>query len=289
MIDPKLEGKVAIITGANHGIGEATAKSLAAQGAKVFIAYYRPFVPYSDDELKKALQDKKPGMSLYYAMWQQKGEVIADEITSSGGEAVAYELDLGKPENTGKLFDLCERELGAVDILVVNHTHWSPDTFDPVLVSGEKNAPMLANAEIIDRHFSVNARATALMIREFAEHHITRQANWGRIITLTTVAAHSASVSYAASKRAVVSYSLSAAEELGKYGITVNVVCPGATQTAYITPEHEKQIIQKTPLGRLGYPEDISDVVTFLVSEQGRWLTGNLIYASGGFLMFMNE
>jgi 3-oxoacyl-[acyl-carrier protein] reductase len=289
MIDPKLEGKVAIITGANHGIGAVTAKSLAAQGVKVLVAYYRPSVPYSDDELAKALQDKKPGMPLYYAMWQQKGEVIADEITSSGGEAIAYELDLGKPENIGKLFDLCEQELGAVDILVVNHTHWSPDTFDPVLATGDKNAPILADAEIIDRHFSVNARATALMIREFAERHIGRAAKWGRIITLTTVTAHSASVSYAASKRAIVSYSLSAAGELGKYGITVNVVCPGATQTAYITPENEKWIVVKTPLGRLGYPEDVADVITFLASEQGGWLTGNLIYASGGFLMLMNE
>ena len=289
MIDPKIEGKVALITGANHGIGAATAKSLASQGAKVLIAYYRPAVPYSNDELAKALQDNKPGMPLYYAMWQQKGEVVADEINSSGGVAVAYEIDLGEPENVRELFSLCEQKLGPVDILVVNHTHWSPDTFDPGLVSGAKNAPILANVEIIDRHFSVNARATALMICEFAERHITRQANWGRIITLTTVTAHSASVSYAASKRAIVSYSLSAAKELGKYGITVNVVCPGATQTAYITPENEKWIVEKTPLGRLGYPEDVADVIMFLASEQGNWLTGNLVYASGGFLMLMNE
>jgi 3-oxoacyl-[acyl-carrier protein] reductase len=289
MIDPKLTGKVAIVTGASHGIGAATAKSLAAQGAKVFIAYFRPSVPYSNDELAEALQAEAPGMPFYYAMWQQKGEVVAGEIRSSGGAAVAHEMDLGEPENVSRLFSLCQQELGPVDILVANHTHYSADTFDPDLASGEKNAPILADAEIMDRHLSVNARATALMIREFAERHIARQANWGRIITLTTVARHSASISYAASKRAVVSYSLSAAEELGKYGITVNVVCPGATQTGYITPQHEKQIIQKTPLGRLGYPEDISDVITFLVSEQGRWLTGNLIYASGGSLTFMNE
>ena len=96
-------------------------------------------------------------------------------------------------------------------------------------------------------------------------------------------------MSYAASKRALVSYSMSAAEELGKYGITVNVICPGATQTGYITPENEEWIIQKTPLGRLGYSEDLADVITSLASKQGRWLTGQLIYASGGFLKFMSE
>ena len=127
------------------------------------------------------------------------------------------------------------------------------------------------------------------MIREYIQRHIDRQANWGRIINLTTVLGHGANISYAASKRALVSYSMSAAEELGKYGVTVNVVCPGATQTGYITPENEEWIVKKTPLGRLGNSEDIADVITFLASEQARWLTGQLIYASGGFLRFMSE
>jgi len=96
-------------------------------------------------------------------------------------------------------------------------------------------------------------------------------------------------VSYAASKRALVSYSLSAAQEMGKYGITVNVVCPGATQTGYITPENEDKLTAKTPLQRIGQPEDVADVIVFLASEQARWVTGQLIYASGGFLMYLNE
>lgn len=289
MIEPKIEGKVVLITGANHGIGAATAKVLASQGAHVFITYYRPPVPYSAEELSRALQKGEPGLPFYYAKWQQRGEVIANEILQSGGTATAWETDLGEGENVPALFSRCEQNLGPVDILVINHTHYSPDTFDPELATAGKNNPILADAEIIDRHLFVNARATALMIREYTGRHVARGARWGRIITLTTVAAHAASVSYAASKHAVVSYSLSAAQELGKYGITVNVVCPGANQTGYISAENEKWIVGKTPLGRLGAPEDTANVITFLASEQGGWLTGNLIYSTGGFNTFMKE
>ncbi|HIQ04324.1 MAG TPA: SDR family oxidoreductase [Anaerolineae bacterium] len=239
--------------------------------------------------MEKAREAGVGGYPLYYAMWQQTGDAVVAAIQANGGTAVSHELDLGDPDNIGRLFDLCEQELGPVDILVVNHTHYQADTFDPASATTGAAGIILVNTEVIDRHLTVNARAAALLIREYAERHIARKANWGRIITLTTVLGHARSVSYAASKHALVSYSMSAAQELGKYGITVNVVCPGATQTGYITPENEKSIVQKTPLGRLGYPEDVADVITFLASEQGHWLTGQLIYASGGFLMFMNE
>ncbi len=289
MIDPKIEGKVALITGANHGIGAATAKALAAQGARVFITYYRPPIPYYEEELSRALQKGEPGLPYYYAKWRQKGEIIVNEILQSGGTAAAWEADLGEAENVPELFSRCNQDLGPVDILVINHTHCSPDTFDPELATGERNKPILADVEIIDRHLLVNARAAALMIREYIGRHVARGASWGRIITLTTVAAHAASVSYAASKNAIVSYSLSAAQELGKYGVAVNVVCPGANQTGYISAEDQEWIVKKTPLGRLGTPEDTADVITFLASEQGGWLTGNLIYSAGGFSAFMKE
>lgn len=289
MIDPQLDGRVAVVTGANHGIGAATAKALATQGAKVFVTYYLPDCPYSGQELEEARRTGVGGDKLMHAMWQQSGKVVLNDIISQGGNAAAQEFDLGNIDNIVKLFDICESELGPVDILINNHDHCIPETFDPALVTDEPPEVFLISAEGIDRHFAVNTRACALMMREYLHRFITREASWGRIINLTTVLGHSRNVSYAASKRALVSYSMSAAQEMGKYGITVNVICPGATQTGYITPENEVRLIAQTPLKRIGLPEDVADVIVFVSSEQARWLTGQLIYASGGFLMYLNE
>ncbi len=203
--------------------------------------------------------------------------------------AAAREFDLGVADNIPRLFDVCEAEVGPVDILICNHTHCVYETFDPSLVEGYESGVSLTSTESIDRHFAVNARACALLMKEYLQRYLIRKALWGRIVNLTTVRSHPLNVSYAASKQALLSYSLSAAMEMGKYGITVNVVCPGATQTGYITPENEPRIVERTPLGRLGKPEDVADVIVFLVSEQAHWLTGQLIYASGGFLYYSHE
>lgn len=286
MIDPKLDGKVALVTGANHGIGAATAKSLASQGAKVFITYFIPETSFSKDALTKAYKSGVGGNALYSYWQQQRGKIIAEEIKADGGIASSEEFDLSIVGNIERLFNACHDQLGPVDILINNHTHCTPETFDPAAVDEDT---FMTNVESIDRHFEVNARACALMMREYLQRYLERNAKSGRIINLTTVLSHAKNISYAASKRALVSYSMSAAEEMGKYGITVNVVCPAATQTGYITPDSEEWIVSDTPLGRLGFPEDIADVITFFASEHARWLTGQLIYASGGFLSFLNE
>jgi 3-oxoacyl-[acyl-carrier protein] reductase len=283
MIDPKLKNKVVFITGANHGIGAATAKALGAQGAKVFITYYIQPPPFSDEELAAARKKGTGGERLYLAMQQQSGEVVVNQVRSAGGIAVAYQADLGNTDSIPRLYNVCEKELGPVDIMIINHTHDVYDTFDPASVGGKEFAVQPINTDNIDRHLAVNARAGALLIKEYVQRYITRKADSGRIITLTTTRAHGRNISYAASKQALVSYSLSAAQELGKYGITVNVVCPGATQTGYISTEAEGKIINRTPLGRLGTPEDIADVIVFLASEQGHWITAQVIFAAGGF------
>ena len=140
---------------------------------------------------------------------------------------------------------------------------------------------------VIDDHFAINARAVALMMSEYVSRYVERGATTGHIINISTDAAHAhpANVSYAASKHAIESYTRSAAAELGRYGITVNIVSPGPIQTGYITPEAEQELTAGTPLGRLGEPQDLADVILFFASEQARWLTGQLINVGGGWRM----
>ena len=287
MIDTKLKDKVVLITGANHGIGAATAQAFAAQGAKVFITYYRDLPSFDKDAYAAARSEGAGGPQLYEAMQQQSTADLLAEIRTRGGEVATFETDLAAPENIPLLFDLCEEQIGPVDVLVNNHTYCVLETFDPALVTDEGFPVSLPTPKVIDAHFAINARAYTLLMSEYVQRYLARGAAWGRIINLSTDAAHShvANISYAASKHAIESYSRSAAAELGQYGITINIVAPGPTQTGYITLEDETSLIAGTPLGRLGNPDDIADAIVFLASEQARWVTGQLLYVGGGWRM----
>ena len=170
------------------------------------------------------------------------------------------------------------------------------ETFDPELTYGKDwgahligpdNIVQLVSTDNIDAHFAINTRAYTLMMSEYTTRIINRKAKWGRIINISTDAAHAhiANVSYAASKHAIESYSRSAAQELGKYGITVNIIVPGPIQTGYVTPEIEEHIATDAPLRRVGQPDDVADVIVFIASELARWLTGQLFYVGGGWRM----
>jgi 3-oxoacyl-[acyl-carrier protein] reductase len=253
----------------------------------VFVTYYRDACCYSAKELQDAREAGAGGDALYRAMQQQPADPLVRQILDQGGVAAAHEADLGDPANIPLLFDLCEEKLGPVDILVNNHTYCALETFDPGLVTEEGSGIRLPSAATIDAHLAVNARAYALMMAEYLQRYLARKAKWGRTINMSTDAAHAhvANISYAASKHAIESYSRSAAAELGRYGITVNIVAPGPVQTGYITSEAEAEIAAGTPLGRVGEPEDVADVLVLLASEQARWVTGQLLYIGGGWRM----
>jgi len=276
MIDTGLTGKVVCITGANnpHGIGAAIARAFAAQGASVFLHYFRQ----GTKRPAGAIPDS-PGEDLYRYAQTLGPEPLLDEIRSTGVQAEALELDLEKPNAAWELMDQAERTFGSVDVLVNNAAVSEPDTFKP--------ASSLFTAETHGRHFAVNTRAPALLMAEFARRHVAHHKTWGRIINISTDAAsgYPDEVSYWASKHALESYSRAAAKELGPYGITVNIASLGPIQTGWVSAELESSVAADTPLGRVGHPNDVADVIVFLASEQARWLTGQLIYIGGGHRM----
>ncbi len=293
MIDPGLSNKVVIVTGANHGIGAATAKAFAAQGARVLINYLRlspEDYGISEEEANRATT---PGIPFFRARQAMSADEVVQEIRDNNGQVEAWEADLADSDNVPRLFDQVEEAFGPVDVLINNATHCKSETFipasqlEPGAVSPDGSTVCTITTEGHDQHFAVNSRAVALMMAEYANRYIKRGGQGGRIINISTAAAHChwRNVSYAASKHALESYSRSAASELGPYGITVNIVSPGPVQTGYIIPEVEEQASDYTPLGRLGEPEDVADVIVFLASEQARWVTGQLIYVSGGHTM----
>lgn len=286
MIDPGLQGKVTIVTGANHGIGAATAQALAAQGVAVLIHYLR--LPAEAGQGSKG-----PGSdAAYHAARARGADAVVQAIRDAGGRAEAFEADLADPATIPALFDRAEAAFGPVEILVNNAAHWEPDTFLPAFEQREQAWPAgllpAVTAASHDRSFAVNSRAAALLMAEFTRRYVARGARWGRIVNVSTGGSpgFAGEVSYGASKHALESYSRAAAAELGRYGMTVNIVSPGPIQTGWITPELEERIREETPLRRAGLPEDVADVVVFFASEQARWLTGQLLHAGGGHRMW---
>jgi len=293
MIDTGLKNRVVLVTGANHGIGAATAKAFAAEGAKVFINYLRLLPEDYGISEEKANQASTPGRAFYHAMQTKSANEVVQVIHASGGQAEAWEADLADPATIPQLFNRVEEAFGPVDILINNAAHCKPDTFIPQrqreqgVYSANVFPRFTITAEAHDQHFSVNSRAVALMMAEYACRHIERGACWGRIINVSTdgASAFSGEISYGASKHALESYSRAAADELGPCGITVNIVSPGPVQTGYIPSELEEKLIYEIPLRRIGRPEDVADVIVFFASEQARWVTGQLLYVGGGHVM----
>jgi 3-oxoacyl-[acyl-carrier protein] reductase len=253
MTDPPgpqpLHGRVAVVTGANHGIGAATVRELASRGAAVVATYLRIAEP--------------PGPGTPYAY--RKGRAAsADDVVAAGaargGRVVALEADLADAGSVPRIFDAAEQAFGGVDILVNNASGWVADTFAPATADRFGRELTSVSADTVDRVFAVDARAAALLIAEFARRHAARGASWGRIIGLTSggPSGFPQEVSYGAAKAAQENYTMSAARELADHGITANIVYPPVTDTGWVTDQVRAAVAESSELFHVAQPEDVA-------------------------------
>jgi 3-oxoacyl-[acyl-carrier protein] reductase len=261
-------GHTAIVTGANHGIGAATARALARRGCAVLCTFLRLQDP-DDPGTPQAYRDKRA---------QDAAAVVAG-IREQGGTAVAVEADLSNPDTPAQLFDTAEEQLGPVDILVNNATGWLADTFAATTADRLGRTLQPVTAATWTRQFTIDAMGAALMISEFARRHIARQATWGRIIGLTSGGdlGFPEEVSYGAAKAAQVNYTMSAALELAPFGITANMVYPPVTDTGWVTDAVRDHVAGRPELIHIATPDEVAEVITYLASDSAALITANVI------------
>jgi 3-oxoacyl-[acyl-carrier protein] reductase len=246
----KLNGKVAIVTGASKGIGAGIAKGLGAAGAAVVVNY---------------------------SSSREGADRVVTEIKAKGGKAVAVQGDVSKSADVARLFQETKKAFGTFDVLVNNAGVYE---FEPL--------EAVTEAEF-HREFNTNVLGPILTTQEALKHFGPKGGSVINISSVASTTPVANSVIYAATKSAVDSITRSLAKELGSRNIRVNTIAPGGVETegthrlGIVGSDFAKQMVAQTPLGRFGQPEDIAQVAVFLASDDSGWLTGERITASGGF------
>ena len=267
MISYGLQDKVALVTGMNNpqGIGATTALAFAREGARLVLVYKKIDRPFDETNTDNN------GVDRYYAANAGNADTVERKLQELGAEYLLLESDISSEAAVKEIYSKAIERFGHVDILVNNAATDDETGLDTI----EKITP-----NVIDDTFAVNVRGSILMMRELINH---RDA-YGRIINISTDAAQvfAGQITYGASKATLEALTRSIALEVAPYGITVNCVAPGPTQTGWIDSEFEKQVVPIIPMGQLIQPEDIADTILFLASERARLLTGQVIKVSGG-------
>lgn len=245
----KLNGKVAIVTGASKGIGASIAKHLAQEGAAVVVNY---------------------------ASSKEGADRVVAEITKNGGKAIAVKANIADQKEIENLFTQTIKEFGKVDILINNAGVYE---FAPL----EEITP-----EHFYKMFNLNVLGLLLASKEAAKYFGDQGGNIVNISSIASTVAGPHTSVYSATKAAVDAITKSLAKELGPRKIRVNSVNPGLVETEGVrtigidTGDFRKQAEQNSPLGRIGQPEDIAPAVVFLVSEDASWITAESFFISGG-------
>jgi len=250
--------RVALVTGVGRrrSIGAGLALGLARDGWDLALGYWTPY----DDRLDFERGPDDP-------------EAIADECRALGSKVALLPGDLADPDVPEALVAATVEQLGGIDALVMSHCE-------------SVNSSILdTSLESWQRHYDVNARSTWLLVKAVAERlpeTVEPGAVTARVVALTSD--HTAhNLPYGSSKGALDRIVVAAALELGARGVRANVINPGPVDTGWMNDEIREMGTNATPAGRLGTPQDTADLVRFLLSEQGAWITGQVLYSNGGF------
>ena len=242
----KLKGKVAIVTGASKGIGAGIAKALAAAGASVVVNY---------------------------ASSKEHADRVVSDIIGAGGNAVAVRADVSKAADALALIDSTLSSFGDLDIVVNNSGIYEFAPLDEI------------TEEAFHKSFNINVLGPLLVIKA-AVKHLKAGASIINIGSTAPLMRSESTTVYTATKGALDSVTGVLAKELGPKNIRINSVNPGFTITegtgSYVGSDFAEGLIKQVPLGRAAHPDDIASIVVFLASEDAKWLTGELINASGG-------
>lgn len=245
----KLQGKVAIVTGASKGIGASIAKHLAAEGASVVVNY----------------SSSKEG-----------ADRVVKEITQEGGKAIAIQANVAKESDIKRLFSETIKAYGKLDILINNAGVYEFVPLESI------------TTEHFNKMFDLNVLGLILTTQEAVKHFSPAGGTIVNISSLVGVSPVANSSVYSATKAAVDSITKTLSKELGPRKIRVNSINPGMVETegthtgGFTEGDFRKQIEASTPLGRIGQPDDIAPAVVFLASDSARWITGEILVVSGG-------
>ena len=246
----RLDGQAAIVTGASRGIGRAVAKELADYGASVVVNYNQS---------------------------KDQADALVKEIIDGGSKAIAVHADVSQSDDAQELIATAIKEYERIDILVNNAgvnrdktlRRMAPEEWDEVISTDLNSAFYCSSAAI--------------------PHMV--EAKYGRIINMSSIIGQMGNVgqsNYAAAKAGLIAFTKSAAQELARFNITVNAMCPGFIETDMVlalSDEVKEALIAKIPLGRFGKPEEVATFIRYLVTE-GQWITGQQLNPNGGMYMY---
>jgi 3-oxoacyl-[acyl-carrier protein] reductase len=246
----KLLGKVAIVTGGSKGIGASIAKELASEGASVVVNYSKS---------------------------KEEADLVVESIKSMGGESIAIQGDMTDQNDINNLFSETEKVFGKLDILVNNAGVYEFLPLESI------------TAENFHKHFDLNVLGLLLACQTAVKHFNPAGGSIVNISSLVSKSWAPYATVYSATKAAVDSITKSLGYELGSRNIRVNAINPGIVQTegtqsaGIINSEFRKKVEARTPLKRIGLPQDITKAALFFASDDSAWITGETLVISGGF------